>query len=204
MIGGIAANNASGMCCGTAQNSYHTLAGMRVVLADGSVLDTRDAASRAAFAHAAPESLAAWPNSAAARAPTRRWPQRIRHKFRLKNTTGYSLNALVDFDDPVDMLAHLMIGSEGTLGFISEISYLTVEEHAHKASALILFDHRDRLQRRKPAQAHAGGRGRTARPRVAALGAGQAGHAGGAARAAGRRRGAAGGDRAPRPPPRCR
>ena len=49
MIGGIAANNASGMCCGTAQNSYHTLAGMRVVLADGTVLDTRDAASRAAF-----------------------------------------------------------------------------------------------------------------------------------------------------------
>ena len=49
MIGGIAANNASGMCCGTAQNSYHTLAGLRVVLADGTVLDTRDAASRAAF-----------------------------------------------------------------------------------------------------------------------------------------------------------
>ena len=49
MIGGIAANNASGMCCGTAQNSYHTLAGMRIVLADGTVLDTRDAASRAAF-----------------------------------------------------------------------------------------------------------------------------------------------------------
>src|SRR6185436_15280758 len=42
MIGGIAANNASGMCCGTAQNSYRTLAGMRVVLADGTVLDTRD------------------------------------------------------------------------------------------------------------------------------------------------------------------
>jgi D-lactate dehydrogenase len=28
-IGGIAANNASGMCCGTAQNSYNTLLGMR-------------------------------------------------------------------------------------------------------------------------------------------------------------------------------
>ncbi len=28
MIGGIAANNASGMCCGTAQNSYRTLAGI--------------------------------------------------------------------------------------------------------------------------------------------------------------------------------
>ncbi len=37
----------------------------------------------------------------------------------MKNTTGYGLNALVDFDDPVQILAHLMIGSEGTLGFIS-------------------------------------------------------------------------------------
>src|SRR5438045_1888805 len=55
MIGGIAANNASGMCCGTAQNSYHTLAGMRVVLADGTVLDTSDATSRADFARLRPE-----------------------------------------------------------------------------------------------------------------------------------------------------
>ena len=45
-IGGIAANNASGMCCGTAQNSYRTLGGLRVVLANGTVLDTRDATSR--------------------------------------------------------------------------------------------------------------------------------------------------------------
>ena len=55
MIGGIAANNASGMCCGTAQNSYQTLAGLRVVLADGTVLDTRDAASRAAFVARKPD-----------------------------------------------------------------------------------------------------------------------------------------------------
>ena len=55
MIGGIAANNASGMCCGTAQNSYHTLAGLRVVLADGTVLDTRDAASREEFTRVRPE-----------------------------------------------------------------------------------------------------------------------------------------------------
>src|SRR5207344_2550794 len=64
---------------------------------------------------------------------------RIRAKFALKNTTGYSLNALVDFEDPVDVLAHLMIGSEGTLGFISELTYRTVPEYADKASALILF-----------------------------------------------------------------
>jgi D-lactate dehydrogenase len=139
MIGGIAANNASGMCCGTAQNSYHTLAGMRVVLADGAVLDTEDAASVAAFrtTHATLlEGLSALAqrvrNDPALEA-------RIRHKYRMKNTTGYGLNALVDFADPVDMLTHLMIGSEGTLGFISAVVYRTVPEHADKASALVLF-----------------------------------------------------------------
>src|SRR6185369_11103861 len=141
MIGGIAANNASGMCCGTAQNSYHTLAGVRVVLADGTVLDTRDAASRADFARLRPELAEGLGELARATREDASLAARIRHKFRLKNTTGYSLNALVDFSDPVDILAHLMIGSEGTLGFISEITFQTVEEHPHKASALILFDH---------------------------------------------------------------
>ena len=140
MIGGIAANNASGMCCGTAQNSYNTLAGLRVVFADGTVLDTRDAASRAEFAKLRPDLVEGLGELARATREDATLAARIRHKFRLKNTTGYSLNALVDFTDTVDILAHLMIGSEGTLGFISEITYQTVEEHAHKASALILFD----------------------------------------------------------------
>jgi D-lactate dehydrogenase len=141
MIGGIAANNASGMCCGTAQNSYNTLAGMRVVLADGSVLDTRDAANRAAFAQARPDLLQGLAELGRATREDESLAQHIRHKFRLKNTTGYGLNALIDYSEPADILSHLMIGSEGTLGFISEISFHTVEEHAHKASALILFDH---------------------------------------------------------------
>jgi D-lactate dehydrogenase len=64
---------------------------------------------------------------------------RIRHKYKIKNTTGYSLNALVDFTDPIDILAHLMIGSEGTLGFISRITYQTVPEDPFKASALVFF-----------------------------------------------------------------
>jgi D-lactate dehydrogenase len=65
--------------------------------------------------------------------------ERIRHKFKIKNTTGYSLNALVDYEDPIDILLHLMIGSEGTLGFISRITYNTVIEDPFKASALVFF-----------------------------------------------------------------
>ena len=138
-IGGIAANNASGMCCGTAQNSYRTISGVRVVLADGTVLDTREASSRVAFLERKQDFVRELDALGSAARANEGLASRIRHKFRLKNTTGYSLNALVDFEDPVDILAHLMIGSEGTLGFISEITYRTVPEYADKASALILF-----------------------------------------------------------------
>lgn len=138
-IGGIAANNASGMCCGTAQNSYKTLAGLRVILADGAVLDTEDAESVAHFKASHAPLLDGLSALRAETLADDALAARIRHKFKIKNTTGYSLNALVDFDDPVDILAHLMIGSEGTLGFMSRITYRTVADEAFKASALVFF-----------------------------------------------------------------
>ncbi len=138
-IGGIAANNASGMCCGTAQNSYRTLSGMRVVLADGVVLDTEDSVSVAQFRQSHAALVDELDRLGQATRADAELAARIRHKFKIKNTTGYSLNALVDYEDPIDILSHLMIGSEGTLGFISSITYRTVVEDPNKASALVFF-----------------------------------------------------------------
>ncbi len=139
MIGGIAANNASGMCCGTAENSYNTLLDLRLILADGTLLDTADAASVTAFRTSHAGLLQHLAELGAATRANTALAERIRHKYRLKNTTGYSINALVDFSDPLDILKHLMIGSEGTLGFISAITYRTVPDYPDKAAALIYF-----------------------------------------------------------------
>lgn len=139
MIGGIAANNASGMCCGTADNSYQTVASMKIVFADGSVLDTNDEQSKADFQKIHPEIVSGIEKLGRSVKANQELAARIRKKFSIKNTTGYSLNALVDFSDPFDMIAHLMIGSEGTLGFISEITYRTVEELPFKASSMMVF-----------------------------------------------------------------
>ena len=56
MVGGMVSNNSSGMCCGVSQNTYHTLKDMRIVFLDGTVLDTADEASRAAFKQVRPSS----------------------------------------------------------------------------------------------------------------------------------------------------
>ena len=139
MIGGIAANNASGMCCGTAQNSYKTVEGMRIIMADGTVLDTRDKTSREQFRSSHNSLLEGLSELAKSVIMNEMLASKIRHKYKIKNTTGYSLNALTDFTDPFDIIEHLLIGSEGTLGFISEISYKTVILHRFRASSLMIF-----------------------------------------------------------------
>ncbi len=138
-IGGILANNASGMCCGVEQNSYQTLDSMRIILADGTVVDTSDDNSKAAFRKSHSVLL---DGLSALRQSVLDDPllyERISYKFKIKNTTGYSLNALIDFEDPFEIMQHLLVGSEGTLGFIADAVYKTVVEHKHKASALILY-----------------------------------------------------------------
>jgi len=140
MIGGIAANNASGMCCGTAQNSYKTLADVRIVLYDGTILDTSDEQSVAAFRKEKAELIGEIERLRDEIAENKELIDRIKRKFKIKNTTGYSINALVDYTDPIDIIKHLIIGSEGTLAFISNIVYNTVEEDRLKACSLLLFE----------------------------------------------------------------
>ncbi|MBA4408925.1 MAG: FAD-binding and (Fe-S)-binding domain-containing protein [Bacteroidota bacterium] len=139
MIGGIAANNASGMCCGTAENSYKTLDTMRIILADGSALDTASEESKEQFRQTHTQLIQEIQEMVAEVKANEELSARIARKFKMKNTTGYSLNALVDFSDPFEVIQHLMIGSEGTLGFIAEITYKTVVEHPFRASSLMIF-----------------------------------------------------------------
>ena len=138
-IGGIVGNNASGMCCGVAENTYKTIADIRLIFNDGTVLDTSDDKSRREFERKKPEVLQGLSDLHNQVKADAELSDRIRHKFKIKNTTGYSLNALVDFDDPFEILKHVVVGSEGTLAFTSTVTYNTVIEHAHKASALMLF-----------------------------------------------------------------
>ena len=138
-IGGIVSNNACGMASGVTGNSMGTVAGMRIIFSDGTVLDTRDANSRKDFVKCRSdmvEGIIALSQNLHSDPET---VERVRRKYQIKNTTGYSINALIEFDDPIDMIQHLIIGSEGTLGFISEVTFNTLEEPAHKATSLMLF-----------------------------------------------------------------
>lgn len=139
MIGGIAANNASGMCCGTTDNSYKTLHSMKIIFHDGTELDTANKKSIEAFEQSHGSLIEGIKALAQKVCDDKALHDKIVRKFKIKNTCGYSLNALVDFEDPIDIISHLMIGSEGTLGFIKDITFRTVPEYTNKASALMIF-----------------------------------------------------------------
>lgn len=139
MIGGIAANNASGMCCGTSENSYKTIADIRIIMSDGTILDTADQESRESFTKSHSFLLKGLEKLAEEIDSNEILREKIKQKYKIKNTTGYSLNAFTDFKDGFEILKHLIIGSEGTLAFISDITYKTVIEYKDKALALAIY-----------------------------------------------------------------
>jgi len=138
-MGGILSNNSSGMCCGVTQNAYHTLESLTFLLPSGTRIDTAAPDADARFREAEP---ALWQGLLDLKAELEADPAlvaRIRSKYRMKNTTGYSLNAFLDFEKPVEIFRNLLVGAEGTLAFISEAVLATVPDLPVKYTGLLLF-----------------------------------------------------------------
>ena len=139
MVGGIVINNASGMNCGVHANSDRMMVSARIILTDGTVLDTGSEKSKEAFRKSHPEFIA---KIEALRDKVRADEElatRIRTKYSIKNVTGLNLRPLIAYDDPFDIIAHSMVGSEGTLAFLSEVTMKTLYDYKYKASAMVYF-----------------------------------------------------------------
>ncbi|MBQ6038062.1 MAG: FAD-binding oxidoreductase [Bacteroidaceae bacterium] len=139
MVGGIVCNNASGMNCGVHANSDRMMVSARIVLTDGTILDTGDTQSREAFRKSHPEFIKKIEELRDKVRADKELADRIRKKYSIKNVTGLNLRPLVAYDDPFDIIAHSMVGSEGTLAFLSEVTMKTLKDYKFKASAMVYF-----------------------------------------------------------------
>ena len=139
MVGGIVANNASGMNCGTHANSDRMLLSARLVLPDGTVLDTGNEASREAFRHSHPDFIVKIESLRDRIRANEPLAARIHKKYSIKNVTGLNLRPFIAYDDPFDIIAHCVVGSEGTLAFISRVTMRTLHDYPSKASAMLYF-----------------------------------------------------------------
>ncbi len=138
-VGGVVANNASGMCCGTAENSYQTLTALTFVLPSGTVVDSAAPDAEERFARDEPEIAAGLMRIREEILADPQTVTRLQAKYRIKNTTGYSMNAFLDGQTPVEILRRLMVGSEGTLGFIAEAVFATVPDGTHTLTSMMVF-----------------------------------------------------------------
>ncbi|WP_265209828.1 FAD-binding oxidoreductase, partial [Burkholderia cenocepacia] len=64
---------------------------------------------------------------------------------------GYSLNAFLDYDSPLDIFMHLLVASEGTLAFIAEAVLRTVEVPKLKTTTIAEYPTLDAATRSLPA-----------------------------------------------------
>src|SRR5215210_3294106 len=139
MMGGILSNNSSGMCCGVKLNSYHTTKYIRFILPDGKIFSTENPQDYIRFENECKELYNSLDDIKFQIASNQELYNKIRKKYQTKNTVGYSLNAFIDYKHPLDILAHLLIGAEGTLAFIAEAVLETVPDYPYKSTALLYF-----------------------------------------------------------------
>jgi D-lactate dehydrogenase len=139
-IGGAVSNNSSGMTCGVEFNSYATIKSAKIIFADGEFFNTADADAEQKLAELKPELFT---ELVSIRDEIMSQPDQVenlRKLFSLKNTMGLSMNAFIDFDSVVDILLHLMVGAEGTLGFLAQVELGTIEIKEHKLTSLLIFE----------------------------------------------------------------
>ena len=139
MVGGIVANNASGMCCGVWANSDRVLLSARLVFVDGTILDTADKASCEAFSKshkALIDEICAIRDEIRANATL---VERIKRKYSIKCVTGLNILPFVLYDEPIDIITHLVVGSEGTLCFMSEVTMRTLPLMPLHKTAMVYF-----------------------------------------------------------------
>ncbi|GGF46510.1 oxidoreductase [Microbacterium sorbitolivorans] len=138
-IGGVVANNSSGMSCGTHANTYRTLESAVLVLPSGTVVDTGAPDAGERLRAAEPRLVEGLERI---RDRVRQNPASVatlRRLHAIKNTMGYGLNSFLDFDEPVKILEHLVIGSEGTLAFVAEATFRTVPILPQVSTGLLVF-----------------------------------------------------------------
>jgi D-lactate dehydrogenase len=148
MIGGILSNNSSGMCCGVAENSYHTIHSLTIILPNGFVFDTASPNASQIFESEQPHLAKGLlelkrrimeSSSNGREFRGEKLAERIHRRYQMKNTNGYLLNAFLDFGTPLDILTHIMIGSEGTLGFIAEAVLHTLPDYPRRYTGQLYF-----------------------------------------------------------------
>lgn len=139
MMGGVLANNSSGMQAGTRFNSYKMLRSLTFVLANGNKYDSSREEDRLRFEKVEQGLCETLMRIRGEILNNSQIKEKIERKYKIKNVTGYGMNSFLDFDNPMDIFIHLLIGSEGTLAFIASAEQNTVPLLPCYSSAMLYF-----------------------------------------------------------------
>ena len=130
MIGGIVANNSSGMCCGVAQNSYHTLDSLRRAARRRHARRHARSPTRTTrcAARARPSTPSSWRLRDEIRARRARSPRASARSSRPRTRAATASTPSSTTTGRPTSSPTSWSGSEGTLGFVAEITLRTVPE----------------------------------------------------------------------------